>query len=97
MSEELIKALVTIGFGALAGGLTNTIAIWMLFHPYTPPTLGGRKLTLLQGAIPKNQPRLAGQVRYWCLRPKAGPSVMTRPVPDSRGFSTNSAVTAQYS
>ncbi len=45
-----------IGFGALAGGLTNAVAIWMLFHPYEPK---GVKLFKLHGAIPKNKPRLA--------------------------------------
>ena len=62
MSEELVRALVTIGFGALAGGLTNTIAIWMLFHPHEPPTVFGRKLAFLQGAIPKSQARLAAAI-----------------------------------
>jgi uncharacterized membrane protein YheB (UPF0754 family) len=58
--EKLVPALVTIAFGALAGGLTNTIAIWMLFHPYEPPKLFGRwTISFLQGAVPKNQPRLA--------------------------------------
>ena len=42
MTPEIWKALVTILFGAIAGGLTNTIAIWMLFHPYEPPKLFGR-------------------------------------------------------
>ncbi len=37
MNQELVLALVKIGFGAIAGGLTNTIAVWMLFHPYHPP------------------------------------------------------------
>ena len=37
MSQELIRALITVFFGAMAGGLTNSIAIWMLFHPYEPP------------------------------------------------------------
>lgn len=31
----------------------------MLFHPYTPPKLLGRPVRWLQGAVPKNQPRLA--------------------------------------
>jgi uncharacterized membrane protein YheB (UPF0754 family) len=53
---SLVNALVTIGFGALAGGLTNAVAIWMLFHPYEPRGPRGLKL---QGAIPKNKPRLA--------------------------------------
>lgn len=63
MSDELLRALITIGFGALAGGLTNTIAIWMLFHPYEPPKLFGRwRLSFLQGAIPKSQARLAAAI-----------------------------------
>lgn len=62
MPEELTRALLTIAFGALAGGLTNTVAIWMLFHPYTPPSLLKRPVSFLQGAIPKNQARLAAAV-----------------------------------
>jgi uncharacterized membrane protein YheB (UPF0754 family) len=49
-------------FGALAGGITNTVAIWMLFHPYEPPKLLGRPVRFFQGAIPKNQARLAAAV-----------------------------------
>ncbi len=58
MSSELslLNAAVTIVFGALAGGLTNAVAIWMLFHPYTPRGVWRLKL---QGAIPKNKARLA--------------------------------------
>ncbi len=62
MPEELIRALVTVLFGAMAGGLTNSIAIWMLFHPYESPQVGKRPLKMLQGAIPKNQARLAAAI-----------------------------------
>lgn len=62
MNEELLKALATIAVGALAGGFTNTVAIWMLFHPYRPPKLGARRLRFLQGAVPKNQLRLAAAI-----------------------------------
>ncbi|HUG41279.1 MAG TPA: DUF445 family protein [Longimicrobiales bacterium] len=55
----LVEAAVTVAFAALAGGLTNSVAIWMLFHPYEPPRLFGRRLGLMQGAIPKNRERLA--------------------------------------
>ncbi len=34
----------------------------MLFHPYEPPTLFGRSIRFFQGAIPKNQARLAAAV-----------------------------------
>lgn len=52
----LLQALVTIGFGALAGGLTNAVAIWMLFHPHERRGVGR---FAIQGAIPKNRARLA--------------------------------------
>lgn len=62
-SDGLLSALVTIGFGALAGGITNSLAIWMLFHPYEPPRLFGRwRVGFFQGAVPKNQPRLAAAI-----------------------------------
>ena len=59
MNPEIVSALIKIAFGSVAGGLTNTIAIWMLFHPYVPPKVLGRQVKLLHGAVPKNQPRLA--------------------------------------
>lgn len=62
MSPELLRALTTILFGALAGGLTNAVAVWMLFHPYEPPRLLGRRIRFLQGAVPKNQARLAAAI-----------------------------------
>lgn len=62
MTEAIIKAIVTVLAGAVAGGLTNTVAIWMLFHPYSPPSVAGRRLRFLHGAIPKNQPRLASAI-----------------------------------
>lgn len=62
MNDALFRAIVTILSGALAGGLTNTVAIWMLFHPYRPPRLGRWRIRLLQGAVPKNQARLAGAI-----------------------------------
>ena len=59
---EMLRAIVTIASGALAGGLTNTIAIWMLFHPYRPPKFLGIRIGFLQGAVPKNQARLAAAI-----------------------------------
>ncbi len=62
-NDEILLALVKIAFGALAGGLTNTIAVWMLFHPYEPPRLFGRwPVRFLHGAVPKNQSRLAAAI-----------------------------------
>ena len=56
MDWNLVNALVTIAFGAIAGGVTNAVAIWMLFHPYDSRGIGPLRL---QGAIPKNKARLA--------------------------------------
>lgn len=55
-SQTLIELAITVGFGALAGGLTNAVAIWMLFHPHEPR---GIPRFRIQGAIPKNRARLA--------------------------------------
>ncbi|MFO7894879.1 MAG: DUF445 family protein [Longimicrobiales bacterium] len=59
MITPALEAALTVAFGSLAGGVTNSVAIWMLFHPYEPPTVGKRRLRLFQGAIPKNRERLA--------------------------------------
>jgi uncharacterized membrane protein YheB (UPF0754 family) len=56
---SLFRDGLTVAFGALAGGVTNRIAIIMLFHPYEPPTLFGRHVGWLQGAVPKNRERMA--------------------------------------
>lgn len=49
-------------FGAIAGGVTNAVAIWMLFHPYEPPRIFGRRWRTLQGAIPQNKARLSAAI-----------------------------------
>lgn len=59
---DWLQAAVTILGGALAGGLTNRVAIWMLFHPHRPPEVAGRRISWLQGAVPKNQGRLAESI-----------------------------------
>jgi len=56
---SLARAAITVLFGALAGGLTNAVAISMLFHPYEPRGFWRLKF---QGAIPKNKARLAKTV-----------------------------------
>jgi len=56
---QWMRDALTVLFGALAGGLTNRVAITMLFHPYEPPRVFGRTVHWLQGAVPKNQTRMA--------------------------------------
>jgi hypothetical protein len=55
----LITLAATVVGGALAGGITNIIAIWMLFRPHEPRGVGPLRI---QGAIPKNKARLARSV-----------------------------------
>ncbi|HEU5040725.1 MAG TPA: DUF445 family protein [Gemmatimonadales bacterium] len=57
--ELVVQGLVTIGVGAISGGITNAVAIWMLFHPYERRGFGPFRL---QGAIPKNKERLARSI-----------------------------------
>jgi uncharacterized membrane-anchored protein YjiN (DUF445 family) len=59
VNDDFARVLLTVVFASLAGGLTNTVAVWMLFHPYEPPRLLRRRIAFLQGAIPKNKTRLA--------------------------------------
>jgi uncharacterized membrane protein YheB (UPF0754 family) len=62
LNPIVLQTGLTVLFGAIAGGATNAIAVWMLFHPYEPPKLFGRPLRLLQGAIPKSKARLASAI-----------------------------------
>ena len=57
--ELLLQALVTVAVGAVSGGITNAVAIWMLFHPYESRGFGPLRI---QGAIPKNKARLARSI-----------------------------------
>lgn len=57
--QTLLSLTFTVGAGALSGGLTNAIAIWMLFHPYEEFRFGPIRL---QGAISKNKARLARSI-----------------------------------
>ncbi|MEP7175943.1 MAG: DUF445 family protein, partial [Gemmatimonadales bacterium] len=55
----LIQGVLTVAVGAISGGITNAVAIWMLFHPYEPRGLGRLRV---QGAVPKNKARLARSI-----------------------------------
>lgn len=55
-SAAWVSAAVTIGVGTISGGVTNAVAVWMLFRPHEPRRWGP---FTAQGAIPKNKARLA--------------------------------------
>jgi uncharacterized membrane protein YheB (UPF0754 family) len=46
---------IQVAIGTIAGGFSDTVAVWMLFRPR-------RRILGFQGAIPKNQARLAKSV-----------------------------------
>lgn len=48
--------------GGVIGYFTNDLAIKMLFRPYKPIHLWGRRLPFTPGLIPRNQERLAKRV-----------------------------------
>ncbi|MDP3909876.1 MAG: DUF445 family protein [Gemmatimonadales bacterium] len=54
-----LQGLVTVGVGAISGGITNAVAVWMLFHPYERRGIGP---LAIQGAIPKSKGRLAKSI-----------------------------------
>ena len=57
--QQLIQGVVTVAVGAISGGITNAVAIWMLFHPYESRGVGRLRI---QGAVPKNKDRLARSI-----------------------------------
>src|SRR5688500_852017 len=52
MENVWVQLAVHVIVGTVAGGLTDTVAVWMLFNPK-------KRRFGLQGAIPKTQARMA--------------------------------------
>jgi len=55
LNSPLGSLVVNVAVGTVAGGVTNAVAVWMLFHPY-------EQRFWLHGAIPKNKARLARSI-----------------------------------
>ncbi|QGH35733.1 DUF445 family protein [Gracilibacillus salitolerans] len=60
--EDLITILVLVVIGGFIGGLTNSIAIKMLFRPYEAKYIGKWKVPFTPGVIPKRRDQLAKQL-----------------------------------
>ncbi|MCH1627094.1 DUF445 domain-containing protein [Fredinandcohnia quinoae] len=60
--EGLILILFMVVIGAIIGGVTNHLAIKMLFHPYKAIYIGGKRLPFTPGLIPKRRDELARQM-----------------------------------
>lgn len=58
----LLRLLIPPLAGGVIGYFTNDLAIKMLFRPYQPIYLAGRKLPFTPGLIPSNQGRLAKRI-----------------------------------
>lgn len=60
--QLLILLIAPPVLGGIIGYFTNDIAIKMLFRPYRPIYVGGRRLPFTPGLIPANQERLAQRI-----------------------------------
>lgn len=60
--ETVLYFLFMIAVGAIIGGVTNALAIKMLFRPYEPIYLYGKRLPFTPGLIPKRREELAHQL-----------------------------------
>lgn len=57
-----MKLVFMVVVGAIIGGITNLIAIKMLFHPYKAVYIFGKQLPFTPGLMPKRQGELAHQL-----------------------------------
>ncbi|UOQ86630.1 DUF445 domain-containing protein [Gracilibacillus salinarum] len=60
--DDIITIVVMVVIGAFIGGLTNSIAIKMLFRPYEAKYIGKWKVPFTPGVIPKRRDQLAKQL-----------------------------------
>jgi uncharacterized membrane protein YheB (UPF0754 family) len=60
--KELLIIGMMVGIGAVIGGFTNHLAIQMLFRPYNPIYVKGKRLPFTPGLIPKRREELAVQM-----------------------------------
>lgn len=58
----VITIVTVVVVGALIGGITNALAIKMLFHPYEAIYIFGKRLPFTPGLIPKRRDELANQM-----------------------------------
>ncbi|WP_169908505.1 DUF445 domain-containing protein [Metabacillus halosaccharovorans] len=60
--DQMITALIMIIVGAAIGGVTNSLAIKMLFRPYNAIYFLGKRVPFTPGLIPKRRDELATQL-----------------------------------
>ena len=74
----MISLLFSILMGALIGYGTNTLAVEMLFRPYTPKYIGKWKLPFTPGLIPKEQGRIADSLGELIEKELFAPEVVSK-------------------
>ena len=74
----MISLLFSILMGALIGYGTNTLAVEMLFRPYTPKYIGRWKLPFTPGLIPKEQGRIADSLGELIEKELFAPEVVSK-------------------
>ncbi|ASS87921.1 MULTISPECIES: DUF445 domain-containing protein [Geobacillus] len=72
-----------VAVGALIGGVTNLIAIVMLFRPHEPMYLFGKRLPFTPGLIPKRRRELAEQLGKTVVEHLVTPEGLRRKLNDS--------------
>lgn len=74
--------------GSLIGGMTNMLAIKMLFKPYEAKYLFGRRLPLTPGVIPRRREEASGKLGEIIIGHLLTPDVFTKKIesPETRNF-----------
>jgi uncharacterized membrane protein YheB (UPF0754 family) len=78
--EFIFIILFMVIIGAVIGGLTNSLAIKMLFRPYEPKYIGKFKIPFTPGLIPKRQAELATQMGRTVVEHLLTPEGMKRKI-----------------
>jgi len=60
--DTLVVIIMMMVIGALIGGVTNSLAIKMLFRPYKAIYIAGKRVPFTPGLIPKRRDELANQM-----------------------------------
>lgn len=81
--ELLFKILFLVVIGAIIGGVTNSLAIKMLFRPYRPVYIGRWKLPFTPGLIPKRRADLAEQLGKTVMEHLLTPESIQRKLHDT--------------
>ncbi|WP_328703140.1 DUF445 domain-containing protein [Alkalihalobacterium elongatum] len=92
--KEVVLVLIMIVIGATIGGVTNSLAIKMLFRPYNPMYIGKKRVPFTPGLIPKRRDELAEQLGKMVVKHLLTPEGIQRKLLDEK-FTSDVKVWAQ--